>query len=429
MACVTIASSYGNNSSINPRDDSFSSYLTLVRESFSIETSHTGRTRSSLQINSSRRRSNDGEIDIFDAEKYFNGTMEYNTDILFGKEINLPYKKDKKCSAQSRSKKTASVCSEASTGNSHTGLLRQHSRMVKAEGRKLLRVFLCTCSGKKATDTEVDAGSTRDSFGPFGESNMKDERRLDSEMRMKRLQLGFTDGLFNGAGSLKSIEAKEVFIRELMEGEKKVSSGTGKSLYPSSEIQSSSVNAVSNGGSGSTYNHGSVGRGNKYDSDEDDISSESSSDLFEISSISIKSHPFFEPDMDESVVYEPSEASINWSIVTASAANFSVASQSDEPRKKSMNRGRKGLLMGCVSHKAVNVTSDSHQNKLTKRAGTAEMPVQIGHEGLVAPAMKYRVESLKKTEMRTAPLQRQHVTPASGPLSHIQAQQPIYIRY
>lgn len=434
MACVTIASPYGNTGSINPRDhDSFSSYLTLVRESFSIETNHTGRTHSSFQINSSRRRSNDGEIDIFNAEKYFNGTMERNTDNVFpDKELNMPYKKDEKCRVQSRSNKTASVYSKASTGNSRTGLLRQHSKAAKADGKKLLRVFLCSCSGKKPIDTEVDVESARDSFGPFGERNMMDEIRLANEMRMKRLELGFTDGLLNGAGNLKGIKGKDVFVRKFREGDKKVSAGIRESLDKnrSSEIQLTSVKNVRNGGGGSTYNRGYVGGGDNYDND---ISSESSSDLFEISSTSIKSHPFFDQDMDESVVYEPSEASIDWSVVTASAANFSVASQFDEPSKKSTKGGRKGLLMGCVSQKAVNVTTDSHQNKLTKRTGTAEMPgmsVQIGPEGLVAPAMRYRIESLKKTESRTAPpLRRQHVGSETRPVSRIQARQPMYIRF
>ncbi|KAF3326381.1 protein PHYTOCHROME KINASE SUBSTRATE 4 [Carex littledalei] len=410
MASVTIASPCVNTSSINPRDDSFSSYLTLVRESFATELSPTGRTRSSFQINSNRRRSDDDEIDIFDAEKYFNGAMEYNTNILPEKELNLPYKKDKKASAKSRSRKTASTCSEAS-GNSRIGLLRQHSKAAKADGKKLLRVFLCTCSGKKATDTEVDVVSARESFG---ERNMMDEIRLASEMRMKRLELGFNEGLFDGPENLKGIEGKEVFGRELREGEKKVSLGTRESLNPSSEILATSLNNRCNG--------------DNYD---DDISSESSSDLFEINSTSINSQSFFEPYMADSAVYEPSEASIDWSVVTASAANFSVASRSDESRKQSTkgSRNRKGLLMGCVSHKAVNVTTDSHRYKLTKRDNkveTPDMPVQIGHEGFVAPAMRYQLEGLKKTESRSTP--HQHAMPPTRPISRIQARQPIYIR-
>ncbi|XP_078164921.1 protein PHYTOCHROME KINASE SUBSTRATE 1-like [Carex rostrata] len=409
MASLTIASPCVNTSSI--RDDSFSSYLTLVRESFATEVSHTGRTRSSFQNKSSRQRSDDGEIDIFDAEKYFNGAMEYNTNILPEKELNLPYKKDKKASAKSRSsRKTASTCSEAS-GNSRIGLLRQHSKAAKADGKKLLRVFLCTCSGKKTIDTEVEGESARDSLG---ERNLMDEIRLASEMRMKRLELGFNEGLFNGPENLKGIEGKDAFGRELREGEKKASLGTRESLNPSSEILSTSLNNRCNG--------------DNYD---DDISSESSSDLFEINSTSINSQSFFEPYMADSAVYEPSEASIDWSVVTASAANFSVASQSDESRKSSTKggRNRKGLLMGCVSHKAVNVTTDSHRYKLTKRDNTVEtpdMPVQIGHEGFVAPAMRYQLESLKKTESRSIP--HQHAMPPTRPISRIQARQPIYIR-
>ncbi|KAJ3702684.1 hypothetical protein LUZ61_006389 [Rhynchospora tenuis] len=426
MATVTAASPYVNTSSINPRDDSFSSYLNLVRESFHVELNHTARNHSSIQFNSSKQRGGDGEIDIFGAEKYFSGTMDYNNDIVPNKELNLPDKKDVKVkhSAKSRSRRTASTCSEAS-GNSRTGLLRQNSNMKKADGNKLLGVLLCSCSGKKATDTDAEVVTARNSFG---ERNMMDEIKLASEMRMKRLELGFTEGLFGGPVNLKGVEGTQVSGRENRDCERKVSVCTRENLNPSNFLLASFDN-VRNGSDGDTYNGRVIGGTDNYGDDNDDISSESSSDLFEISSISVKSHSFFDPDMDKSAIYEPSEASIQWSVVTASAANYSVESQFDEPKIQNTKESRKGLLMGCVSHKAVNVTTDSHRSKLAKKANTVDRPdtaVQVGHEALVAPAMRYRIHSHKKTELRLAP--PRHAMPPTQPLSRVHARQPIYMQ-
>ncbi|KAI3521765.1 hypothetical protein L1887_11239 [Cichorium endivia] len=109
----------------------------------------------------------------------------------------------------------------------------------------------------------------------------------------------------------------------------------------------------------------------------DDMASEASSDLFEIENIS--RHGWQPSDhscvMSPSTQYAPSEASIEWSVVTASAAEFSsvysgydgkhtiynTASKNrtstkpkTEPVKKSQKTLANGLL-GCKSYKSVKV--------------------------------------------------------------------------
>uniref|UniRef100_M8BTJ1 Uncharacterized protein n=1 Tax=Aegilops tauschii TaxID=37682 RepID=M8BTJ1_AEGTA len=85
--------------------------------------------------------------------------------------------------------------------------------------------------------------------------------------------------------------------------------------------------------------------------DDDDGGSESSSDLFEIKSLMIGDCP-----------YEPSEASIQWSVVTASAVDMSAAPERGGGRGRPQvdvrqNRDRPvGLLTGCVSRRAVDVS-------------------------------------------------------------------------
>ncbi|XP_020575542.1 protein PHYTOCHROME KINASE SUBSTRATE 3-like [Phalaenopsis equestris] len=79
---------------------------------------------------------------------------------------------------------------------------------------------------------------------------------------------------------------------------------------------------------------------------EEDDRSESSSDLFEIESVTMSR-----------AGYEPSGASIAWSVVTASAANVSVASDGSWEIGKGRRKSAGLLLAGCSSHKAVEVST------------------------------------------------------------------------
>lgn len=114
---------------------------------------------------------------------------------------------------------------------------------------------------------------------------------------------------------------------------------------------------------------------------EDDVASDSSSDLFEIESLSTQATSafrrresldeaarFVRRSMEEGEWYEPSEASVEWSVTTAegfdrgSVANFSTsASEFEEPRGGGGGGGgggrRKtnGGLLNCRCEKAVNV--------------------------------------------------------------------------
>lgn len=122
----------------------------------------------------------------------------------------------------------------------------------------------------------------------------------------------------------------------------------------------------------------------------DDMASEASSDLFEIENISRSG---WQPSdqssciMSPSTQYAPSEASIEWSVVTASAAEFSsVCSGYDhekhtvynttsnnrtrnqtkiEPAKKAQKTRANGLL-GCKSHKSVKVAEPVYRSATDK---------------------------------------------------------------
>lgn len=108
----------------------------------------------------------------------------------------------------------------------------------------------------------------------------------------------------------------------------------------------------------------------------EDIGSDASSDLFEIENISgSNGKPFTRETSDvissSMTAYEPSEASIEWSAVTASAADFSSAADYDEKKvtakpkatvDKDLQKSHPGGLLGCKSHKTVSIAETAYRN-------------------------------------------------------------------
>ncbi|KAL0737479.1 hypothetical protein Bca4012_013689 [Brassica carinata] len=135
--------------------------------------------------------------------------------------------------------------------------------------------------------------------------------------------------------------------------------------------------------------------------EEEDTKSDSSSDLFEIENLTGKPKPCLGrqgSDPASPTCYAPSEVSIEWSIVTASAADFSVMSEcatspvrrnrsSQIPknptntyidknapqRQKSSSSGRGGFL-SCKSHKSVMASSDSDRRSSMNKTSSSYVP-------------------------------------------------------
>lgn len=97
--------------------------------------------------------------------------------------------------------------------------------------------------------------------------------------------------------------------------------------------------------------------------DEDEVGSDGSSDLFEIENIA---NPIDDAAICISPAsqYAPSEASIQWSVVTASALDYnndvsvSVAGDVRNRSIKEAQKGRHGGILGCRSQKAVDVVQN-----------------------------------------------------------------------
>lgn len=109
----------------------------------------------------------------------------------------------------------------------------------------------------------------------------------------------------------------------------------------------------------------------------DEANSDCSSDLFEIESLTKQTNPFQSPTPS---YYAPSEASVEWSVVTASALDFDerrISTTSPArvaappPRRVGVNepvavvvqKRRSGSLLGCKSEKAVRVAEDNSNGR------------------------------------------------------------------
>ncbi|XP_047940205.1 protein PHYTOCHROME KINASE SUBSTRATE 3-like [Salvia hispanica] len=264
-----------------------------------------------------------GEISVFGADRYFNMKLEYQT------KTHPP---------------TPSLCSESSaptTCHSQTTLLpsNQPSKHKKTASR-IFTGFGCKtpCFGYKSVQIDEikdhpikkiqDIEESRKSIEVFGSRKIKDAKGSEVATNMERkLSMLTWDAIPKG----------------------------GKKNLPTSTIGSTSE----------------VG----------DVASEASSDLFEIEEVSGSIYPLMQgaddDDDDEpscmmspaTSLYAPSEASIQWSVVTASAADFSGLSEFNDDsvsakvvKTRVVNQVQKSRptgLLGCKSIKAVDVANQN----------------------------------------------------------------------
>ncbi|KAL0909179.1 hypothetical protein M5K25_020025 [Dendrobium thyrsiflorum] len=316
MSFATLASPYNipkelpftyENSLCNkPRDDSFASYLAVVRDNLTPEfpITPTRLRPTPLHINLTRKRSDDDtEIDIFDAEKYFNGSP--NPDPATPVEKTTKPSTPSVTLTKSHSltwtvSGSSSGCSSQTTVNSRNALLRNRRRRVVVGcggGGRVFHLgglgFWCSsCFRKHAANVKKVNESGSISIG----GNFVEQKQTISLSPVSwRIE---TSSPANWPTSQRRRQP---------------------TLPPPPQ---------------------------KFLDKEADDRSESSSDLFEIESVAMSR-----------TGYEPSEASIAWSVVTARAANVSVASDRSVEIGKGRRKSAGLLLAGCASHKAVEVST------------------------------------------------------------------------
>lgn len=337
-----------------PREASFSFYLTGP-ESFALRlggefSDRRGSSAAQIALAGGRpsAAAPEDELDVFSAEKYFSGG---GAEVVEERERpwRTPPAGDGELASGGRKVRCGplSVCSEAS-GNSRSALLKDLPRRSRPPPvrRKLLRLFPCSCSD----EASVEVGDAKSSSGGGGAGGAHQVRRENWSRK---------EGCFSAAppSTTAAVTVAAGKPAAAVGGSLRVPSAQlGGNVNPSVVSSNWVIRAL-----GPPPPGGAVARAG-----EDDACSESSSELFEIESISTGTLGLgWEGGASAATCYEPSEASIEWSVVTASAADGEASPPPPPPppgRKWAEEEGRRGGqrrrragagLLGCGGAKAV----------------------------------------------------------------------------
>ncbi|KFK33473.1 hypothetical protein AALP_AA5G018000 [Arabis alpina] len=340
----------------------------------------------------------DPEIGVFGAEKYFNGDMDSDKSSsvasLTNPEVERFVVDSKKATG------TPSVRSESSW-NSQSVLLQnklvsscnsslgekknntgQIQKVSSSNKKSFLATFWCKCACSDGNSVDVDENIARKI-----ENQMSSSANLNTELIKIQKQEELTH---RKSGSTVYIEKKRT---ETLQNK--------LTLHPWESRRE----------------------------EEEDTKSDTSSDLFELPSLTAKPTPLLTrqgSDPASPTCYAPSEVSVAWSIVTASAADFSVMSEcatspvrrnrssqipriptntakSVSQRRKSSSRGSGGgFLMSCMSNKSVRVSEDSERrismNKTSSPSYVPRFPMESTKPKSLETQRKIRNNSISRTQ-------------------------------
>ncbi|OAY47632.1 protein PHYTOCHROME KINASE SUBSTRATE 3 [Manihot esculenta] len=398
------------------RDASFS-YLTAAQQNYVVKLTESAQFThpetistqdTSIPFNLERTKPEGGEISVFRAEKYFNmklddvsaGSMDVNAGKFaqetMEKRVELHRLRSK------GSLGTPSVSSESSW-NSQTTLLANyrrnssHSRRKKVNERWFFPGFTCkgSCSDDKSVyiDKSVPHTGFRVARNPIMlEGRKQSQSRFltkDHEFRSPsfgKLSIGSNREdylvLPTVNSGVQNLSVKREKQKTLEEDARKSIDVFGSHKIKKEDIASNlerklsvltwdaipfpkAQNLPSTSASSQMY---------------EEAESDASSDLFEIENLSCSTQPMFRNQTSDGISgcmtppsrYEPSETSIEWSVVTASAADFYAISDYDEkkPAESSTKTSvlastprsrRSNILLGCKNEKAVQVAESAYR--------------------------------------------------------------------
>ena len=428
ISATTFTSQNNNN---NLRGGSFSSYLNNkeVKDPFA-DSIHPFISNRKEPLHLGVKKEEDGEIGVFDAEKYFNG-VEIETPRIATLDANkLKYLKDqqenRKCKVQYG---TPSVGSESSL-NSQSALLQtalknsssSNSRKNQVHRKSLLATLGCKCScyDKNSVDVSDHAGEISfNKSAVHGKTTSEklskhDQDASDHSIKNKKTEtLAAAELLMNKEVYLQKQEKISTYKMQLqqVENPRKTLEVFGspildercKSISFDMRLKIPSWEAASK-----LEEEEEIDFSTNCDDDNDDVGSDASSDLFEIESFTgNKTGSFLSRTTTSHVAsgctspnfYAPSEASIEWSVVTASAVDYSAVSDHEDQGSivtirspirtsfnssngkhkinKEMPRRRPGKLLGCNSQKAVGVAGDAFTTTNEKHTTNPKMLPQM----------------------------------------------------
>ncbi|XP_019455658.1 PREDICTED: protein PHYTOCHROME KINASE SUBSTRATE 1-like isoform X2 [Lupinus angustifolius] len=414
--------SQNNNSNNHLRDASFSSYLNIHEKTFA-------ESSQNLDLEGVKKEE-DGEIEVFEAEKYFNGEEVDSTKVAKVDGKKYKYQKDEQTALETMEYTiqhgTPSVRSESSW-NSQSALLQSSIRNRKNKVKK--KSFLaglgckCSCSDKNSVDVSDHAGEISFNKTPtYGVAHGKTTPKklfnadLDANHSVKiskpHAELLINKGVYfqkqeNSIAEFSTVNSSlgnQLIKMQLEEAEtprkslqvfgSPILDRRGKSLTFDKKLAMPSWEGTNKM---EEFNF-SANSGGKYN--DDDAESDASSDLFEIESLTGNSNNTFLCRPTSNVAsgcgspsfYAPSEASIEWSVVTASAVEYSAMSDYEDQRSvatirspirtsytssngkpkasREMPKQRPGMLLGCKSHKAVGVADNAFKTSEKPRSNS-----------------------------------------------------------
>ncbi|KAK7386976.1 hypothetical protein VNO78_27395 [Psophocarpus tetragonolobus] len=365
-----------------------------------------------------------GEIGVFGAEKYFNVEVETPRSASSIATPRYLHQRDEQMAIATRKHTllqygTPSVLSE-STVNSQSALIQTGMRnslknkKEKGQGKSVLAGlgFKCSCSDKDSVDAGEISFSKPATYGAVhGKRTTKklvDIAALDAShsikiskpnaelMKMNNVYFQKQESFGVGLNSQKNSLAYStmspgpghqnhlVKMQHQLEEEEK----PRKSLEVfGTPVLKNKIKSLSFDRSTRMVMSSRDGTPRREEIDSNyinDAASDASSDLFEIESIKSKTNPFLARQTSETASscvsptngYAPSEASIEWSVATASAAVMSdceeqmsevtirspirpMFTNGKAKATKDVQRRRASMLLGCKSHKSVRVAGDA----------------------------------------------------------------------
>lgn len=319
--------------------------------SFSYLNAHTTEDSFMLKLahpQTSTKKKLEDELGIFGAEKYFKGVIDEELLRTPGAHycLNQPQEKHEEPSPIPKPNMAPSVRSESSY-NSRKGLLvsngNGNDHRKKKSVKSLLASLGCSCNDKdsvKVTHKKVpikggDSVQNRNSLS---------SRWIDGDVNIKKDDC-FTFPVLN-TEPVPEVKQEWGKGKKSFSLERKLTMLNWDGVTPRAEV----LEVSRNGG-------------------QNDTGSDASSDLFELESFSTHENNSFlaKQAMDSndgrlSSVngYAPSEASVDWSVITASAADFSHPEDLRVSRTAKVGSSS-GILSGCKSLKAVRISGDEQE--------------------------------------------------------------------
>ncbi|XVE56954.1 hypothetical protein DITRI_Ditri04bG0052800 [Diplodiscus trichospermus] len=378
-----------------------------------------------------RNKSEEGEISVFGAEKYFNMKPDEDDEYLnnYKPSLKIENQIDLHQMTPRRWPGTSGASSEASW-NSQTGLLRSFMRKrsenkQKIDGWSFFASLSCigSCTDGKSVYVDQNIDHGRDHGKEYKNKHIEINHRPNNMDRRKlpRAKFQVKDEVGSQSFDQMSMGSK----RQVYSGPSVLKPGLQNSTVnaqlddprPSLEVFGSNV--MNNGDITKNLERklsmltwdaipnaptlSSISRTSQVG---DEIQSDDSSDLFEIDNISGSGQALFTRQAYDGMSscqtpYAPSETSAEWSVVTASAADRSNVSDYDERKSeenfrapgskiasklanakilpdKQAQRSRSGGILGCKSHKAVMVAKTIYRrDEKSKPSHLLQLPKSV----------------------------------------------------